>query len=98
AARAGRPVGGELLMRWQLAGGVMVPPNVFIPVAEESGLIVELGAWALRQACEAVLALQRAGLAMPLSVNVSPTQFRQADFVEVVQRTLAETGVPAALL
>ncbi|MFS2137112.1 putative bifunctional diguanylate cyclase/phosphodiesterase [Duganella sp. Dugasp56] len=96
--RDGRAVGGELLMRWQRAGGVMVPPSVFIPVAEESGLIVELGAWALRQACEAVLALQRAGLAMPLSVNVSPTQFRQADFVEMVQRTLAETGVPAELL
>ncbi|RFP09999.1 MULTISPECIES: bifunctional diguanylate cyclase/phosphodiesterase [unclassified Duganella] len=96
--RSGRAVGGELLMRWPLADGAMVPPAVFIPVAEESGLIVELGAWALRQACEAVLQLQRAGLAMPLSVNVSPTQFRQADFVEVVQRTLADTGAPAAML
>jgi len=96
--RTGRTVGGELLMRWPLAGGDMVPPHVFIPVAEESGLIVELGAWALRQACEAVLRLAQAGLAMPLSVNVSPTQFRQADFVEVVQRTLADTGAPAAML
>ncbi|MHA4869310.1 putative bifunctional diguanylate cyclase/phosphodiesterase [Duganella sp. PWIR1] len=96
--RNGRAVGGELLMRWPQAGGGMVPPNVFIPVAEESGLIVELGAWALRQACEAVLRLQAAGLEMPLSVNVSPTQFRQADFVEQVQRTLADTGAPARLL
>ncbi|MYM91588.1 EAL domain-containing protein, partial [Rugamonas sp. FT82W] len=96
--RDGRVVGGELLMRWPLAGGGMVPPQVFIPVAEESGLIVELGAWALRQACEAVLELARAGLAVPLSVNVSPTQFRQADFVEVVRRALADTGAPAALL
>jgi diguanylate cyclase (GGDEF)-like protein/PAS domain S-box-containing protein len=95
--RDGRAVGGELLMRWP-RDGAMVPPDVFIPVAEESGLIVELGAWALRQACEAVLALRRAGLEMPLSVNVSPAQFRQADFVELVQRTLADTGVPAALL
>ncbi|MFS2005128.1 putative bifunctional diguanylate cyclase/phosphodiesterase [Duganella sp. CT11-25] len=96
--RGGRAVGGELLMRWPQAGGGMVPPNVFIPVAEESGLIVELGAWALRQACVAVLRLDAAGLAMPLSVNVSPTQFRQADFVAQVQRTLSETGAPAAML
>ncbi|NYE63372.1 diguanylate cyclase (GGDEF)-like protein/PAS domain S-box-containing protein [Duganella sp. 1224] len=96
--RQGRTVGGELLMRWPLADGGMVPPGVFIPVAEESGLIVELGAWALRQACDAVLQLRAAGLAMPLSVNVSPTQFRQADFVAQVQRVLADTGAPAGLL
>nr|WP_202427628.1 EAL domain-containing protein [Duganella margarita] len=96
--RHGRAVGGEMLMRWPLADGGMIPPSVFIPVAEESGLIVELGAWALRQACHAVLELQAAGLAMPLSVNVSPTQFRQVDFVEQVQQVLADTGAPAALL
>jgi diguanylate cyclase (GGDEF)-like protein/PAS domain S-box-containing protein len=96
--RHGRAVGAELLMRWPLADGSMIPPSVFIPVAEESGLIVELGAWALRQACHAVLELQSAGLAMPLSVNVSPTQFRQVDFVEQVQQVLADTGAPAALL
>nr|WP_229262345.1 EAL domain-containing protein [Duganella guangzhouensis] len=96
--RDGRAVGGELLMRWPLADGAMVPPSLFIPVAEESGLIVELGAWALRQACAAVLQLQAAGLAMPLSVNVSPTQFRQADFVDQVRQVLAETGAPPQLL
>jgi diguanylate cyclase (GGDEF)-like protein/PAS domain S-box-containing protein len=96
--RNGRAVGGELLMRWPQADGGMIPPNVFIPVAEECGLIVELGNWALRQACTAVLQLQAAGLAMPLSVNVSPTQFRQADFVEQVQQALADSGAPARLL
>lgn len=93
--RDGRAIGGELLMRWPLADGAMVPPSVFIPVAEESGLILALGAWALRQACEALLLLERAGLQMPLSVNVSPSQFRQPDFVALVQRTLADTGAPA---
>jgi len=93
--RDGSAIGGELLMRWPLADGTMVPPSVFIPVAEESGLILALGAWALRQACEALLLLERAGLSMPLSVNVSPSQFRQPDFVALVQRTLAETGAPA---
>jgi diguanylate cyclase (GGDEF)-like protein/PAS domain S-box-containing protein len=96
--RNGRAIGGELLMRWPQADGGMVPPNVFIPVAEDCGLIVELGNWALRQACAAVLQLQAAGLAMPLSVNVSPTQFRQADFVEQVQQALADSGAPARLL
>jgi diguanylate cyclase (GGDEF)-like protein len=96
--RHGRVVGGELLMRWPQADGSMVPPNVFIPVAEESGLILALGAWAMRQACEAVLALARAGVPLPLSVNVSPSQFRQADFVEQVRRVLADTGAPASML
>ncbi|WP_343731797.1 EAL domain-containing protein [Duganella sp.] len=96
--RHGHAIGGELLMRWPQADGTMVPPGVFIPVAEESGLMVALGTWALHQACAAVLQLQAAGLAMPLSVNVSPTQFRQADFVEQVQRALAASGAPAQLL
>ena len=96
--RDGHAIGGELLMRWPLADGAMVPPSVFIPVAEESGLIVALGAWALRQACEALLRLERAGRPLPLSVNVSPSQFRQPDFVALVARTLAETGAPAGRL
>jgi diguanylate cyclase (GGDEF)-like protein len=96
--RHGRVVGGELLMRWPQSDGSMVPPNVFIPVAEESGLILALGAWAMRQACEAVLDLARAGVPLPLSVNVSPSQFRQADFVEQVRRVLADTGAPASML
>jgi diguanylate cyclase (GGDEF)-like protein len=96
--RHGRVVGGELLMRWPQADGTMVPPNVFIPVAEESGLILALGAWAMRQACESVLALARAGVPLPLSVNVSPSQFRQADFVAQVRRVLADTGAPASML
>ncbi|SDH16211.1 MULTISPECIES: bifunctional diguanylate cyclase/phosphodiesterase [unclassified Duganella] len=96
--RDGRAVGGELLMRWPLEDGGWVPPQVFIPVAEESGLIIELGAWALRQACSAVLRLQAAGLEMPLSVNVSPTQFRQADFVAQVKQALDDSAAPARLL
>jgi diguanylate cyclase (GGDEF)-like protein/PAS domain S-box-containing protein len=91
---AGRTVGAELLMRWPLDNGSMVPPAVFIPVAEESGLILPLGQWALRQACEAALQLSAVGCHVPLSVNVSPSQFRQHDFVEQVRDILAETGVP----
>ena len=92
----GVPMGAELLMRWQRADGTMVSPELFIPAAEASGLILPLGRWALRCACVAWLQLAQAGHPMPLSVNVSPRQFRQADFVAQVRAVLAETGAPAA--
>ena len=95
---SGAPTGAELLMRWRRADGTMVPPDVFIPIAEASGLIVTLGAWALRQACLAWQQLAAAGHPIPLSVNVSPSQFRQPDFVSSVRAILAETGAPPSQL
>jgi diguanylate cyclase (GGDEF)-like protein len=96
--RDGAPAGAEMLMRWRRADGTMVPPDLFIPVAEESGLILRLGRWALREACLSVLRLAHAGHPMPLSVNVSPSQFRQPDFVAQVRTILEETGAPATRL
>jgi diguanylate cyclase (GGDEF)-like protein/PAS domain S-box-containing protein len=90
----GKPGGAEMLMRWQRADGRFVPPDVFIPIAEASGLIVPLGQWALQQACLAWRRLDQAGYPMPLSVNVSPMQFGQSDFVAQVRTVLARTGVP----
>jgi EAL domain-containing protein (putative c-di-GMP-specific phosphodiesterase class I) len=91
-------VGAELLMRWRLPDGSMVAPNTFIPIAEQSGLIVSLGQWALREACNAVVKLAAAGHPIALSVNVSPVQFRQPDFVAQVRATLAASGAPANML
>jgi diguanylate cyclase (GGDEF)-like protein len=94
----GRLHGAELLMRWERDDGGMVSPAIFIPLAEETGLIVPLGIWALQQACLAQQRMSALGLTLPLSVNVSPQQFRQADFVQQVRSILQEHGVEPALL
>ncbi|MFZ6771118.1 putative bifunctional diguanylate cyclase/phosphodiesterase [Undibacterium sp. SXout7W] len=91
--RLGKPVGGEMLMRWVHPHRGNISPAQFIPVAEESGMIISMGDWAMQQACLALLKLEAAGISIPLSVNVSPKQFRQLDFVDKVQRVLRETGV-----
>jgi diguanylate cyclase (GGDEF)-like protein len=87
----------EALVRWCPPGEAMVPPDMFIPAAEDSGLIVALGEWVLRQSCrDAVSWNEQHGTL--LSVNVSPRQLREQDFVAVVQRALADSGFPADAL
>lgn len=85
----GTPVGAELLMRWTKSNGEFVSPALFIPLAEETGLILKLGDWVLHQACEIVNQLRTHGWMFPVSVNVSPKQFRQHDFVEKVREILS---------
>ena len=91
----GTVVGGELLMRWTHPVRGVVPPNQFIPLAEESALILRLGDLVLQRACEALAQLQRDGLRLDLSVNVSPRQFRRADFVDRVRDALTRAGARA---
>ncbi|MCC7151616.1 MAG: EAL domain-containing protein [Rubrivivax sp.] len=93
---SGREIGGELLLRWVDARRGPVSPARFIPLAEETGLIVALGDLVLRRACQALARLQAAGQRMQLSVNVSPRQFRHEDFVARVYELLYEAGADAA--
>jgi len=96
----GRVAGVEALVRWQHPQRGMVSPAEFIPVAEESNLILPLGRWVLEEACSLLARWSReprtAGLEM--SVNVSSAQFHRPDFVEQVLEVLARSGAPAARL
>jgi len=95
-ARGGGIKGFEALLRWH-DDGKMVSPAQFIPLAEETGLIVRIGAWVLRQSCLQARAWADAGLGSPVvAVNISPRQFNHPEFMTTVRETLAETGVDPA--
>jgi diguanylate cyclase (GGDEF)-like protein/PAS domain S-box-containing protein len=95
-----RPLGAELLLRWQHPERGLIAPMQFIPLCEETGLIVPIGSWALQVACAQLKSWQHDALTRDLtvSVNVSARQFRQADFVVQVQRVLVESGAKPGLL
>ncbi|MDD3352827.1 EAL domain-containing protein [Zoogloea sp.] len=88
----GHPVGAEVLVRWQHPQRGLLPPGTFIPVAEESDLIVELGTWVLEAACQLMAREDMAGNPLRLSVNLSPRHFRQSGFVPWVRQVLTATG------
>ena len=90
----GRMIGVEALIRWLQPDLVFIKPSEFIPLAEETGLIVPIGEWILRSACAQNRSWQKAGLQpFPVTVNVSSVQFRQNNFVETVSQILRETGL-----
>jgi diguanylate cyclase (GGDEF)-like protein/PAS domain S-box-containing protein len=97
-AQLGHIVGAEALLRLQVDGKDLFVPDQFIPVAEDTGLIVSIGTWALREACMQARRWQREGRAIPVSVNVSPLQFQYAGFYERLDNILAETGLDPSLL
>ncbi len=94
----GRIIGAEALLRWfkkddSKDGGKFISPAEFVPIAEQSGLIVPIGEWVMRQACDVAAGWQRAGHNMRVAVNVSGAQFYQGDIVAYVARVLKETGL-----
>jgi diguanylate cyclase (GGDEF)-like protein/PAS domain S-box-containing protein len=97
--RTGRVVGLEALVRWQHPELGLISPVHFIGLAEETGLIVPIGAWVLRTACAQAMKWQRAGLPeLRIAVNLSARQFVQQDLVELIAAVLRETGLPARFL
>lgn len=96
-AHGGQFTGAEVLLRWNSNELGNVPPDRFIPLAEQAGLIVELGAWVLRAACRQLREWDAAGFYVPvLSVNLSVKQLERSDFIEQVTAILHESGINPA--
>ena len=89
----------EALLRWRHPELGMIPPDRFIPLAEESGFIIKLGEWVMRAACSQCALWQQNGLSpLRVAVNVSGRQFNEPDFVDMVASALRDSGLPAELL
>lgn len=96
--KSAKVIGAEALLRWfkkddSKDGGKYISPAEFVPIAEQSGLIVPIGEWVMRQACETAAKWHKAGHEIRIAVNVSGAQFYQGDLVAYVSRVLKETGL-----
>jgi len=97
--RDGCITGVEALLRWQHPDLGLLAPNQFIPLAEETGLIIPIGKWVLREACRQNMAWQKQGLPpMSMAVNLSPRQFTDEGLLSTIDQVLAETGMAPHLL
>ena len=91
---SGKVLGVEALIRWNHPDRGLIPPIAFIPILEETGLIVCVGEWVLRRACKQIATWQNQGIPqLRLAVNLSPRQFRQDRLTEIVAEILADTGI-----
>ena len=88
-----RIYGVESLLRWHYHGETMISPDRFIPVAEETGLIVPIGTWVFQQSCEILRLLHRFDDRLTISINVSPKQFYEDEFVDVVLKTVEQFSI-----
>ena len=94
----GKVVGMEALLRWNRPEAGVVTPDAFIPLAEESGLIVQLGEWVIKEACRQAAHWAGMGLCVPVAVNVSALELRRGQLAEKIEATLRETGLDPANL
>ena len=88
----GEIVGAEALVRWQHPQRGLTPPDAFIPIAEESNLIIELGTWVFNRVCRFLASEEMATSIIRIAVNISPRHFRQPDFVEQIKQGLISSG------
>ena len=95
---SGRVVGAEALLRWQHPRRGLLPPASFIPLAEETGLIVSIGLWVIEEACRRVAALSGPGATTHVSVNLSARQLQEPDLVAEVRAALERAGLPPSRL
>ena len=96
---SGRVVGMEALIRWEKPDGTMVSPGDFIPLAEQTGLILPIGQWVLQEACRQTQIWREAyNLDLKVAVNLSVNQFRDLNLHLVVENSLRSSGLPASAL
>jgi diguanylate cyclase len=97
--QSGAICGVEALIRWNRPGSEMIGPAKFIPILEETGLIVPIGIWVMREACQQLMRWRATGLTtLTMAVNLSARQFRQHDLVAQIKNIVEETGVPPGFL
>ena len=94
----GHMVGAEALIRWRHPEMGLIPPGTFIPVAEKSGQIVEIGRWALREACRQAARWREQGLQLVMAVNLSPVQFKRDDLELTLLNAMEDAGLPGSCL
>ncbi|GAA0289181.1 diguanylate cyclase (GGDEF)-like protein/PAS domain S-box-containing protein [Gracilibacillus halotolerans] len=97
-ATTNKIVGAEALLRWHSRDLGPVSPNVFIPLAEETGLIIPIGEWVLKQACNQILSWKEEGIVLPIAINLSIRQFYYHNFIPSVEKIIQKTDINPSLL
>jgi diguanylate cyclase (GGDEF)-like protein/PAS domain S-box-containing protein len=99
SAKSGKIQGAEALLRWRMESGEIIPPGKFIPLAEETGLILQIGEWVLYEACNEIKKWSKNGITdIGMSVNISGNQFAQKNFLEIIDKVISESGINPGIL